>query len=74
VGLAWFMAERHGVSIPVPFIQMFLKSLGISLIVGFIMVYVFMPLYLRMLVKKYGVPVPPSKENGGLEHADRPQG
>ena len=73
VGLAYYMSARHGAPIPVPFGLMYLKSLAISFVVGFIMVYIFMPLYMNMLVKKYGVPVPPSNENGGSGHADRPQ-
>ncbi|MCR4645820.1 MAG: hypothetical protein K5695_10510 [Oscillospiraceae bacterium] len=74
VGLAYFMASRHGSPIPVPFILMFLKSFAISMIVGFILAYIFQPLYLGMLIKKYGVPVPPANENGGAPHGDRPQG
>ena len=74
VGLAYFMSAKNGNPIPVPFILMFLKSFAISMIVGFIMAYIFQPLFLGMLIKKYGVPVPPAGENGGAPHGDRPQG
>lgn len=73
IGLAYFMAAKHGAPIPVPFILMFLKGFGISLVVGFILAYIFMPLYLNMLIRKYGVPVPPSDGKGGSGNADRPQ-
>ena len=73
VGLAYFMSAKHGAPIPVPFGLMFLKSLGISMIVGFILAYIFTPLYLGMLIKKYGVPVPPADGKGGPGNADRPE-
>lgn len=72
LALAYFMASKSGHPIPVPFIISFAKSFVISMIVGFIMAYIFQPLYLRLLLKKYGVPAG-GPDNGGADNADRPE-
>ncbi len=53
VVLAYFMAKSHGGS--PPFLGMFLPSLGICFVIGFILIFIFMPFYMKMLMKKYGV-------------------
>ena len=48
VALAWKMATAHGAQIP--FVPMFLHALAVSMIVGFVLIFIFMPLYMRMVV------------------------
>ena len=50
---AYFMAKAHGGE--PPFLGMFLPSLGICFVIGFILIFLFMPFYMKMLMKKYGV-------------------
>ena len=50
VFLAYSQAKRGGA--PVSFLSMFLPSLIISLIVGFILIYILQPVYLKLLLKK----------------------
>ena len=50
VALAWRMATSHGAQ--VPFLPMFLHSLGISMITGFVLIFIFMPLYMKLVVPK----------------------
>ncbi len=57
--MAYFMAKAHGGS--PPFLGMFLPSLGICFVVGFILIFLFMPFYMKMLMKKYGIK---ENENG----------
>ena len=51
--IAYFMARAHGGE--PPFLGMFLPSLGICFVVGFILIFIFMPFYMKMLMKKYGI-------------------
>ena len=53
VVMAYFMARNHGAA--PPFLGMYLPSLGISLVVGYLLVFIFQPLYMKALMKKYGV-------------------
>ena len=48
VALAWKMAVSHGMQMP--FLPVFLHSLGLSMIAGFVLIFIFMPLYLRLLM------------------------
>ena len=50
VALAWKMATAHGAQIP--FLPMFLHSLALSMITGFVLIFIFMPLYMRLVVPK----------------------
>ena len=50
VVMAFFMAKSHGQN--PPFLGMYLPSLGISLVVGYILVFIFQPFYMKMLMKK----------------------
>ena len=65
VVMAFFMAKSHGQN--PPFLGMYLPSLGISLVVGYILVFIFQPFYMKMLMKKYGVAPggPPQGKPGG---------
>ena len=51
--IAYFMAKSHGAE--PPFLGMFLPSLGICIVVGYILIFIFQPLYMKLLMKKYGV-------------------
>ncbi|MBR1669862.1 MAG: hypothetical protein IJ695_04115 [Butyrivibrio sp.] len=56
VCLAYFMAKKQsGGMAQIPFLPMFLKSLVITFIVGFVLIYIFMPLFLNQLMKKHGI-------------------
>ena len=53
-----------------PYIMMFLKSLGLSMVVGFVLIMIFMPLYLKLLLKGKmpgGRPGGPGGPEGGPE-------
>ena len=56
--LARFMAGKNDPSavehMP-PFIVMFLSSLVICLVVGWVLIFIFQPLYMKMVLKKNGV-------------------
>jgi len=51
--MAFFMAKSHGQN--PPFLGMYLPSLGISMVVGYVLIFFFRPFYMKMLMKKYGV-------------------
>ena len=53
VTLAYILARSHGQH--PPFLGMYLPSLGISMVVGYLLVFIFQPFYMKMLMKKYGV-------------------
>ena len=48
VYLSYSKAARKGA--PVSFLQMYLPSLGICMVAGFILVFIFMPLFLKLIV------------------------
>ena len=52
VFMAWRNATSHGAEIP--FLPMFLRSLVLSMIVGFVLIYFLMPFYLKMILGKEG--------------------
>ena len=85
VTMAFFMAKSHGQN--PPFLGMYLPSLGISMVVGFLLIFFFQPFYMRMLMNKYGilpgdmppgVPGGPDRPHGGPEgpewRPNRPEG
>lgn len=41
------------------FMQMFLGSFAACMVVGYILIFVFMPLFMKLVFKKNGVPFPP---------------
>ena len=51
--MAYYMAKSHGAT--PPFLGMYLPSLGISMVVGYLLIFFFLPFYMKMLMKKYGV-------------------
>ena len=59
ITLAWFSARTHGAD--PPYVMMLLKGLGLSLIVGYLLVFFLMPLYLRIVLKRNGFPVDMAK-------------
>ncbi len=52
--LAYMQATKHGGHMP-PYPIMFLRSLGISMVVGYVLIFVFMPLYMQLVLKKNGL-------------------
>ena len=65
VTMAYIMARSHGQK--PPFLGMYLPSLGISMVVGYLLIFFFQPFYMKMLMKKYGVEPggPPEGRPGG---------
>lgn len=56
VGLAYRMVTiQNGGVAPIPFLPMFLKSLIICFVVGFFLIFIFQPLFLRQIMKKHGI-------------------
>ncbi|MEE3468125.1 MAG: hypothetical protein VZQ83_06770 [Eubacterium sp.] len=51
--MAFFMARSHGQN--PPFLGMYLPSLGISMVIGYLLIFFFRPFYQNMLIKKYQV-------------------
>ena len=51
--LAYKQATRGGAQIP--FLPMFLSSLVVCLIVGYVLIFIFMPLYMKIVMKKNGM-------------------
>ena len=61
VVLGYRSAVAHGQN--PPFVPMLLKSLIISLIVGYVLVLILTPLFLRLVMKKNGIPPQEGKEH-----------
>lgn len=53
IALSCFNARRHGGSLP--FLPAFLRALLISFVIGYVLIFVLTPLFLRLILKKYGV-------------------
>ena len=58
VFMAYKQATSHGAKIPFP--PMLIKSEIISLIVGFVLIFIFQPMFLKLVMKKNGVGGPPN--------------
>lgn len=56
VFLAYKIATSHGAKMP--FLPMFLSSLVICMVVGYILIFVFTPFYMKLVMKKNGIPQP----------------
>ncbi len=41
-----------------PFLPMFLISLAEEMVIGFILIFIFMPLYMRLVMKRHGIQAP----------------
>ena len=59
--MAHKQATAHGAKIP--FIPMFLEALIISLVVGYIIIFIVQPLFLKLLMKNSGAGAPPQKRD-----------
>ena len=65
VGFAYMMIMKNsGGNAQVPFLPMFLESFVICMIAGYILIYIFMPLFLKQIMKKEGI------SEGGLDVQD----
>ena len=70
VTFAYFMAKKQSSGhADIPFVPMFLKSFAICMVVGYVLIFIFQPLLLKMLMKKYNVQMGPPPgmpgQNGG---------
>ena len=66
VTIAYFNVMSHipeGVAGP-PYVPMLIKSLLISLGVGYVLIFIFMPLYLKLSMKLCGIAPPPGSPPG----------
>lgn len=61
ISMAHEQAVKNGADIP--FVPMLLRSLCISLAVGYVLIFVFMPIYLKLLVKKFAPGRPGGPQN-----------
>ena len=59
--MAYIFARNQGQN--PPFLGMFLPSLGICFVVGYILILILQPLYLKLLLKKYGVTLPGGRQD-----------
>ncbi|MCR5502624.1 MAG: hypothetical protein K6F53_06425 [Lachnospiraceae bacterium] len=69
VSMNWKMAMMHlpeGAHGP-HFSRMLLSSLPVMFSVGFVLVFIFMPLYMKLVLKKNGLPVTGESPKGGPE-------
>lgn len=57
VGLAYWNVVRHGGFMP--FLPVFLKSLVLTFAVGYVLIFIFQPLYMKLVLKKHGISGPP---------------
>ena len=64
VFLAWRGATAHNPGAAIPFLPMFLTSLAVCMAAGLILAFVFTPLYLKMILKRNGVPMGPGGPGG----------
>ncbi len=55
VSFAYLMIIKNGAKTAPPFIPMFLKSFVICMIVGYILIFIFMPMFLMQIMKKEGI-------------------
>ncbi|MBQ7679925.1 MAG: hypothetical protein IJT34_08765 [Butyrivibrio sp.] len=56
VGMAWRNATAQGAQIP--FVPMFVRSLLISLVVAYVLIFLLQPVIVRMILRSAGVPGP----------------
>ena len=53
VGLAYWNVVRHGGFMP--FLPAFLKSLVLTLAVGYVLIFIFQPLFMKAILKRHGI-------------------
>ena len=58
VFIAYKNATSHGGN--PPFVPMFLKSLALSMVLGYVLIFFLMPFFLKMLLKRSGIGGPPN--------------
>ncbi len=57
VVFAYMMAKKNsGGKADLSFLPMFLKSLAICFAVGYVLIFIFQPMFMNMLFKKYNIP------------------
>lgn len=59
VGFAYWNTVRNGGFMP--FLPVFLKSLVLTLVVGYVLIFVFQPLFMKMILKRHGISGGPQK-------------
>ena len=52
VAMAWYSANSHGGHMP--FLPAFLKSLGATFLVGYVLIFIFMPVFTKLAFKGIG--------------------
>ena len=57
ITLAYKNATSHGAK--VPYVPMLLKGMALSLVLGYILIFIFMPIFMKLVLKKNGVGGPP---------------
>ncbi len=66
VGLAYYMAKKQsGGMMQVPFLSMFIPSLIICFIAGFVIIFIIEPIFLKQTLKKYGITPPTGGQRRG---------
>lgn len=53
VTMAYFIATSHGAQLP--YVPMLVKSLILTFIVGYILIFIFMPVYMKLVLKRNGI-------------------
>ncbi|MCR4908627.1 MAG: hypothetical protein K5985_07320 [Lachnospiraceae bacterium] len=62
--LAWNMAKRQAPpEAQIPFLPMFLHSLGLSLVIGYVLIFFLTPFYLNITFRRNGI-TPPEAPRG----------
>ena len=60
--VAWKMATSHNPQADIPYLPMFLKSLAVCMAVGYVLIFIFAPLYTRLVVGKRRMPAGPPQD------------
>ncbi len=59
--IAYKQATAHGASIP--FVPMLLRSLLISLAVGYVVIMILTPLFMKLVLNRHGIGAPPARRD-----------
>ena len=71
--VAWKMATSHNPNANIPYLPMFLKSLAVCMAVGYVLIFIFTPLYTRLVVGKRRMPAGPPKDRRPEGQQDKKQ-
>lgn len=71
VTMAYFVAHHQGGQTP-PYPVMLLSSMGVCMVVGYVLVLIFQPLYMRLSFKKHGID-PTKGPQGGPPSGKKPE-